>query len=229
MASALDLFEGAITASGFSSGDAVVVGCWARSPLGRVVDVMWRQPDGTRVLLAPTRQTADYVAGLYRFDRVHVTAIGGGISGDRVDVTAALPAVEDRAGRGGPSTLRLRATLAAPDWRSWLFALRPRALRRSPAWVRVEDRLARPIVGLLLGGGDGVRAAGEAPGGQQEFYGVDDWRPLLNARLEVGGVDQGAMCDLPAELGVGLSAFPTRPASVRVGTMIAQPQPGKAR
>ncbi len=205
-----DLFEGAITAAAFASGDAVVVGAWARSPLGGFVDVMWRRPDGTRVLLAPTATVADYVAGLYTFDEVQVVRIRGGVRGAVVAVQA------------GP--LQLHAELAARDWRSWLFALRPRVLRRSPRWIAVEDRLARPFVGALLGGGRGVRATGIAPGGQREHYGADDWRRVASATLTVDGEDAGPMRDMPADLGVGLSAFPTVPASVRVGTLI-QPSP----
>ena len=59
-----------------------------------------------------------------------------------------------------------------------------------------------------------------APGGQQEFYGADDWRALTWAALTVDGADAGLMAPLPADFGVGLSAFPTQPASVRVGTII---------
>lgn len=202
----MDVFEGAITAAGFDSGDAVVVGAWARSPLGMVMDVMWRRPDGERVLLAPTAAVADYVAALYAFDTVRVVPIVGRLTRDRLTVAA------------GP--LDLHADLAPPDWRSWLFALRPRRLRRSPRWIAFEDRLARPVVGRLIGGAEGVRASGVAPGGQQEYYGVDDWRAVATAKLTVEGRDAGPMADLPADFGVGLSAFPTTPASVRVGTLI---------
>ena len=202
----MDTFEGAITAAGFSSGDAVVVGAWARSPFGMFIDVMWRRPDGERVLLAPTRPVADYVAGLYAFDTVDVVPISGRLTRDRLGVSA------------GP--LDLGVDLAQTDWRSWLFALRPRRLRRSPRWIVLEDRLARPVVGRIIGGADGVRASGTAPGGQPEFYGVDDWRAVEAASLSVDGQDAGPMADLPADFGVGLSAFPTTPASVRVGTLI---------
>lgn len=202
----MDLLEGAITGAAFTSGEAVVVGTWARSPFGQFVDVMWRRPDGTRILLAPCAEVAIYVAGLYSFDEVSVVPIRGGLTGAQVSVWA------------GP--LAFHARLAAQEWRSWLFALRPRFLRRSPAWITVEDRLARPFVGRLLGGGAGVRAAGIAPGGQQEYYGADDWRRIATARLTVDNVDAGDMGDFPADFGVGLSAFPTIPSSVRVGTLI---------
>ncbi|CAN5279821.1 hypothetical protein BH23ACT9_BH23ACT9_03140 [soil metagenome] len=203
----IDLFEGAITASGFTSGHSVVVGAWARSPLGPFIDVMWRDPDGVRRLLAPSPEVARYVADLYRFDEVQVVDVRGGLRGDELALAA------------GP--LEVRAELAPRDWRSWLFALRPRALRRAPTWIGIEDRLARPVVGLVLGGGAAVRTTGVAPGGQREWYGADDWRKLADASLAVEGVDAGAMAAMPADFGVGLSAFPTVPASVRLGTLIA--------
>lgn len=202
----LHLFEGAITGCAFDSGHAVVLGTWARSPLGKVIDVMWRHPGGHRVLLAPRQDVADYISSLYAFDEVRVVPISGGIRGADVVVDA--------------EPLELRARVAPPDWRSWLFALRPRVARRSRRWIELEDRLARPFVGRLLGGGDGVRAAGVAPGGQREWYGADDWRALSAARLRIDGVDQGAMRPLPTPFGVGLSGFPTAPASVRLGTLV---------
>jgi len=155
-----DLFEGCIAGGGFASGHAVIIGAWRTSPFGTFVDVMWRRPDGERVLLAPTPSVASYVA------------------------------------------------------------LRPRFLRRRPWWIRVEDRLARPVVGLLIGGGQGVRAAGIAPGGQREYYSVDDYRRVVAGELSVDGRDAGTLGPLPADLGVGLSAFPTVPAVAYVGTII---------
>lgn len=202
-------FDGCISAAGFVSGDAVVVGAWRSSPLGGFVDVMWVRPDGERVLLAPSTAVRDYVTDLYRFDRAEVVAVRGGWDGGAVAVDA------------GPLALRLLA--GRRDWRSWLFATRPAALRRAPAWITVEDRLARPFVGRLLGGADGVRAAGVAPGGQREWYGAHDYRPLRDGALRVDGVDCGPMRDLPTDLGVGLSSFPTEPAVVFVTTIVEQP------
>lgn len=202
----LDVFTGCIAAGGFRAGDTVVVGCWRRSPLGRLVDVMWVRPDGERVLLAPSAAAAVYVSTLYAFDRTEVVDIEGGFDGSAVAVCA------------GP--LRVRLEAGPRDWRSWLFALRPRPLRRSPAWIGFEDRLARPFVGRIIGGADGVRAAGVAPGGQREWYGVDDYRPVTAGRLEVAGHDAGDLTALRPDLGIGLSTFPTVPAVVHVGTLI---------
>lgn len=201
-----DTFVGCIAGSAFASGDTVVVGAWRSSPFGLFVDVMWVQPDGTRTLLAPTDEIAAYVSNLYSFDTVERVGITGGWDGHAVAVAA------------GPLRVRL---LAAPrDLRSWLFAVRPKRLRRSPRWVAVEDVVARPFVGRVIGGADGVRAAGVAPGGQREYYGVEDYRVVTDASLQVGGTDAGAMRDLPSQLGIGLSSFPTRPAVVSVATMV---------
>jgi hypothetical protein len=209
MMAGYDVFTGCIAAGSFTSGDTVVVGAWRGSPLGQVVDVMWVRPDGQRVLLAPHEQLRSYVAGLYRFDRTEVVDVSGGWDGGAVSVQA------------GP--LRVHLVAGPRDWRSWVFAARPRRLRRAPAWIRVEDVVGRPLVGLLIGGAAGVRAAGRAPGGQRELYGVDDWRPVAHGRLEVEGVDAGGLTDLRPDLDVGLSAFPTRPAVVHVGTLIERP------
>lgn len=198
-------FTGCIAGSAFASGDTVVVGAWASSPFGRFVDVMWVRPDGSRVLLAPTAAVADYVASLYSFDEVVTTPVAGGWDGHCIAVRA--------------DGLRVRMVARRRDLRSWLFALRPRRLRESPAWIVVEDTLARPVVGSIIGGARGVRASGVAPGGQREFYGVADYRPVEHATLTLDGVAAGAMRDL-GHLGIGLSSFPARPAVVHVTTMV---------
>ena len=202
----LDRFVGCIAGAAFASGDAVVVGSWRASPFGQFVDVMWVRPDGHRLLLAPTAAVGAYVSALYAFDEVVVVAVRGGWDGYAVAVES------------GP--LRVRMLVGKRDFRSGLFALRPRALRESPAWITLEDRLARPVVGRLIGGAQGVRAAGIAPGGQREFYGIADYRGVAAATLTVGGRDAGGLRDLPADLGIGLSSFPTAPAVVHVTTLV---------
>jgi hypothetical protein len=202
----LDRFSGLIAAGGSTSGEQVVVGMWRRSPLGRVIDIMWVRPDGERILLAPSAAVAAYVSGLYTFERVEVVTIRGGFDGRRVAVTA------------GPLAVTLEPGLRDP--RSWLFALRPGFLRRAPAWIEVEDRLVAPLGGPLLGGADGVRLAGRAPGGQREWYAIADYRPLVSGRFEVVGADAGRLAPLRPGLGVGLSDFPTVPALVAVDTLI---------
>jgi hypothetical protein len=202
----LDRFVGMIAACGFASGDQVVVGVWRDSPLGSFVDVMWIDPRGRRTLLAPDADVRDYVGGVYRFDEQRVVGLRGGWDGTAVDVDA--------------DGLRLRLEPAPRDWRSWVFAARPRLLRRSPAWLTFEDRLVVPLAGPLLGGGPGVRLAGTTPGGRREWFGVDDYRPLAEGRLWVEGRDAGPVRALRPGLGVGLSDFPTAPALVQLTTII---------
>jgi len=208
-----DRFRGCIAAAGFAAGDAVVVGAWRTSPFGSFVDVMWVRPDGTRVLLAPSPPVADYVASLYSFDEVVATPVRGGWDGAAVGVEA------------GP--LRVRMLTPGRDLRSWVFALRPAWLRERPGWVAIEDRVARPLVGRIIGGAQGVRAAGVAPGGQREFYAVADYRRVTDATLTVDGADRGEVRALPPRLGIGLSSFPTVPAVVHVTTLV-ESGPGRA-
>lgn len=209
----VDRFVGCIAGAAFASGDTVVVGAWRESPFGQFVDVMWVRPDGRRVLLAPTPDTARYVSTLYSFDSVVQAPIEGGWDGHAVAVCA--------------GALRVRMVGNPRGARSWLFAIRPRPLRRSPAWISLEDRLARPWVGRIIGGADGVHAAGVAPGGQREFYGIEDYRTVADAVLSVDGVDAGEVRDLPGDLGIGLSSFPTRPAVVHVATLVERAGGGR--
>lgn len=202
----LERFTGMIAASGFADGSACVVGVWRESPLGRLVDVMWRTAAGERVLLAPHAKAADYIGSLYRFDRIDVVGVCGGWDGAAVAVEA------------GPLLLRLDP--APRDWRSVLFRARPQLLTRQPRWIELEDRVGRPFVSRLIGGAEGVRASGTAPGGQREWYGIRDYRRLRSGKLSVDGRDAGALAPLPADLGVGLSAFPTVPALVSLTTLI---------
>ena len=50
-----DRFTGRIAGVGTTSGVRVVVGRWDQSPWGGFTDVMLAQPDGLRVLLAPSQ------------------------------------------------------------------------------------------------------------------------------------------------------------------------------
>ncbi len=206
-----DHFEGAIAAGAFASGDQVVVGLWRDSPLGHFADVMWIRPDGERVLLAPAPEVAAFVGELYRFDRVEVVGVRGGWNGRYVEVAA------------GPLLVQLLP--GERDWRSWVFAARPRALRRAPGWLAVEDRLVRPLGRLLIGGAQGVRVRGTSPGGRRELYSIDDYRRVVAGSLLLDGRDAGALDDLRPDIGVGLSAFPSAPAMVNLVTLI-EPRSG---
>ncbi|MFM7718997.1 MAG: hypothetical protein ACKO8G_05850, partial [Actinomycetota bacterium] len=102
---------------------------------------------------------------------------------------------------------------------SALLRLRPRALRTSPTWIGVEDRVFRPLVAPLLGGGSGIHARGTTRAGARQWYGIHDLR-WARARARIGDRDLGEAVAPRAEAGFGASEFPGRPALVRVTSLI---------
>jgi hypothetical protein len=196
--------EGRIAGVGFASGDRFVIGLWRRGPLGPMSDVMWAQPDGKRILLAPSKEAADFIGTIYDFDEVRVVGFAVRESADGFEVNAGPVCVE--AGGGAPYRL---------------FALRPRMLRRALVWVRVEDFLLRRAIGrLLLGGAEGVRAFGETRSGIKEWYRIDSYRPIVAAHATVDRRDLGALRPLSPPLGFGFSEFPSRPAIVACSPLL---------
>lgn len=190
--------EGRIAAAGFASGDRFVIGLWDRGPLGAMIDVMWAQANGTKVLLAWSQAVADFVGGVYEFDEVRVVEAHAGSRDDRVEVDA------------GPLHAELHTGTPLK-----VFRLRPRFLRRSAAWVRVEDVVFRPLAGrFLIGGGRAVRLYGRSPSGVQEWYCIDSYRPVISARATLEGQDLGPLTPLDPPAHFGFSEFPSRPAVV---------------
>jgi hypothetical protein len=199
-------FDGHIMGASFVSGDRIVAGRWHDSPFGPFADVMWCGPSGRRVLFAPTDGVLRFVGHHYRFDEhvrtpVHV---------ERADDRSHAIVVE-----AGPVVLRL-----APEPRgvaSLLLALRPSSVRTLPAWIAIEDILARPVVGRLFGA-HGVRARGRTLAGAREWYAIHDFRDAL-AAATVDGRDLGRSAPCPPS-GFGFSEFTSRPALVRVTSII---------
>lgn len=190
--------EGRIAAAGFASGHRFVVGLWEHGPLGPMIDVMWAQPDGNKVLLASSRAVADFVGGVYEFDEIRVVEARSLTTNGRIEVTAGdLSLVLE-----GGAPLRL-------------FRLRPRFLRRSPLWVRFEDLMFRPLAGRwVIGGGSGVRLYGSSPSGVREWYCIDSYRPITSATATLDGRDLGPLTRLDPPAHFGFSEFPSRPAIV---------------
>ncbi len=71
----MDIFKGRITSSAFSSGDRIVIGDWMESPMGRFTDIMWADTAGKRILIAPTKEIADYVNSMYTFEETIIEEI----------------------------------------------------------------------------------------------------------------------------------------------------------
>ena len=186
---------GAICSAGFASGDRFVVGHWASSPLGPMVDVMWARPDGERVLLAQHQEAAAFIGAVYRFDAVEVSDITSRFDGRALSVTTRSLELSMRGGRG---------------WRLPLPRLRPPWFTR---WV--EGPLAR----LLLG----VRTFGVSPTGVKEWYRAEAYRPLVDARAVVGGRDLGRWVPFDRPVQFGFSEPPRRPSIVVVRPLLADP------
>ncbi len=68
-------FDGEICGLGTTSGHRIVIGSWPTSPFGSFADVMHEQPDGTRILRAPTPEIAEFVETTYVFDRVDIVPV----------------------------------------------------------------------------------------------------------------------------------------------------------
>ncbi len=192
--------EGIIAACGFATGDRVVVGQWARSPLGPMADVMWAAPEGTRTLFAPTETVAAFVTAIYDFDEVVVgpLATAGDGRGVRVRIGAA----------GTPASRTVEMTTGT----GWHIPprRRPAALTR---WV--EAPLARALMG--------VRPYGVSPHGVREWYQATAWRPVVGARATVGDRVLGALSPLDPPCGFGFSEPPHRPSITEVRPLLEDP------
>ena len=139
---------------GTTSGVRVVVGRWDESPWGRFADVMLAQPDGLRLLLAPSGEVAEYVAATYTFDRVVLGPVAVTDDGSGV--------VRHRTGPGAPAS-----TSAGGARSAGCSASCPRPISTSPAWAAVTDPVARVAL-------RGVRTRGSAGNGRREYYGATD-------------------------------------------------------
>ena len=185
---------GLIAGAGFASGDRVVVGCWASSPIGPFGDVMWAAPDGRRTLWAPSATVAEFVGAVYRFDHVEVGGLE--VQGTIAGLTASTPAW----------SLRVDAA--------------PRGFRipfRRPAWMTryVEAPVARAWMG--------VRPYGVSPTGVREWYRADAWRRIVAGSLVVDGVDAGALVPVDPPTGFGFSEPPRRPTITAVRPLLVDP------
>jgi hypothetical protein len=192
-------FDGWIAGIGTSTGTRVVLGHWRCSPFGPFSDVMLERADGERLLLAPTRETADFVRGTYAFDTVRVVPVGVSVAGSTWNVTAGPLHLRFTTGRRGPLGLVLRAV--------------PGALARRPAWSALTDRPARALLG-------GVRTRGGAGAGRRVWYGARDLRPIRAVSAVFEGRDLGAIAPVEPPVRFGFGSVPRAPAVTRVTTTV---------
>ncbi|GAA2408413.1 hypothetical protein GCM10010420_40930 [Streptomyces glaucosporus] len=187
-------FDGWIAGAGTSSGTRVVLGHWLRSPFGLFSDVMLEEAGGRRLLLAPTRETAGFVAGVYRFERVRVVPVSVVVGGAVWDVAAGPLVLRFTVGRRGPLGVLLRCV--------------PGVLAARPAWAALTDLPARLL--------PGVRTRGSAGAGRREWYGARDLLPVTALAGSFEGGDLGGLAPVDPPVRFGFGSAPRTPALVRV-------------
>jgi hypothetical protein len=187
--------RGVIAGCGFASGDRVVVGHWASSPIGPFSDVMWARPDGERVLHVADERSAAFITAVYAFDRVEVACLH--VRGDGRSVDA----------EGPHWSLRLHAS---GGWRI------PGGTWRPPWFTRLAEG---PVARAAMG----VRTYGTSPSGVREWYRADAWRWIDAAHATVAGEDLGGLAPVDPPCGFGFSEPPTRPAITEVRPLLQDP------
>ena len=186
----MDFFEGRISSSGFASGDRIVIGDWKESPLGSFTNVMWAKPDGTRVLLTPTQEHADYVSSLYNFEEVHIVSI------DVKHITRGIDIIAP------PLNVSLR-------WNRGVGLPIPR-----PRWFisTVEQWVAKVFFG--------TSTHGLTCNGLREWYCIYSLSKIKHASASCEGVDLGDCSNFEINACFGFSEPPKKPSSVRLRSII---------
>jgi hypothetical protein len=192
-------FLGHIAGVGSTSGVRVVVGRWAQSPLGAFADAMVAEPSGHRVLLAPSREVADFVASTYSFDEVRVE-----------------PFTADADWRVRSPSLSLDLAVGRRTALGRALRLVPRPVATSPAFCAVTDPVARVVL-------RGVRTRGSAGGGRREFYAATDHHAVRALVGSWQGADLGALAPVLPEPGFGFSSTPPRPSVTALVTTVELP------
>lgn len=192
-------FTGEIAGLGSTSGVRLVVGMWHQSPLGRFGDVMIQQPDGHRVLLAPSAQVAEFIEATYSFDEVRIGPVG--VHGDSTRRTIVAPGLDLT------FTMGHRAPVGV------LLALLPRRLATWPRWLTLINPLARVVL-------DGVQTAGSAKGGRREFYGAYDVHTITSATGLWLGQPLGSLAPVDPPVTFGFGSTPSAPAVTSLVTTI---------
>lgn len=162
---------------------------------------MVEQPDGYRVLLAPTATVARFVAGTYRFDEVRTVGLSVVVNGRRWQIAAPRAEVTFEVGTRPMLGLLLRTV--------------PRRVATSPCWITAVDVLTRRVL-------PGVRIRGSAGGGREELYAALDLHRIAGARVVWDGVDQGGLAPVTPPVRFGFGSAPPTPSLVRVITLIRQ-------
>lgn len=192
-------FRGAIAGIGTTSGVRIVVGSWAESPFGAFDDVMLAEPDGTRWLLAPSPEVADFVSDTYSFDQVAVVPVHVRRDWSFVRVLAGELDVRYLVGRRTALGLALRVVPDRVATASW--------------WTHLTD----PVASSLL---PGVHTRGSAGAGRTETYAATDHRAITRAMGSWRGSELGALAPVTPDPAFGFSSTPERPSLTTLVTTV---------
>jgi hypothetical protein len=175
------------------------VGHWHDTPLGAFSDAMVETAEGRRVLLAPHRGAADFIAATYTFDEVRLEAFEVGASARHWAVRSPSLQLDLRLGR--------RTVLGV------LLRLVPTRVATSPAWCALTDPVARVVL-------RGVRTRGSAGNGRREWYGATDTRAVVAAAGTFEQTDLGSVAPVDPPCRFGFSSTPRRPSMTTVVTTV---------
>lgn len=195
-------FDGRIAGLGTAGGTRLVVGHWTDSPLGPFADVMVERPDGHRLLLAPRREVADFIAATYTFDEVRLTPVSVTVAADRWTVEAA--------------PLELAFTVGRRTGLGRLLRAIPSPLAAAPWWAALVDPVARVAL-------RGVRTRGTAGRGRREWYGARDVRAVTACAGSWDGEDLGALRAVEPPVRFGFGSTPAAPSVTTVVTTVELP------
>jgi hypothetical protein len=194
--------RGTITAVGLPSGDRIAVGAWRRSPIGPFTDAMWVQPDDVRVLLAPDEGVANYVSGIYAFERIEIVPFSGTATASSLSMRAGPLELDLVAGGGG----------RVPWPRPWWFT----------RWV--EGPIARRLMG--------VEVHGTSPTGVEEWYQARGWRWVSGGTVRIAGGPAAPPGPPRPRLAVGFGEPPPQPSITDLEVRVRRarpPRPGGRR
>lgn len=192
-------FRGEIAGVGSRSGTRIVIGRWTQSPFGEVTDAMVETAAGHRVLLAPRRDLAEFIAATYTFDEVRIEPIEFTADADGLRFTS--------------RSLDLALTFGGSTGLGRLVGLVPRRIAEAPAWCEVTDPIARVAL-------RGVRTRGTAGNGRTEWYGATGVRAVTAIDGAFDGEPLGELAPVDPPCRFGFSSSPRRPVVTRVVTTI---------
>lgn len=183
---------------------------------------MVERPDGHRVLLAPSREVADFVAATYSFDTIRIVGVtvrdgepdvGGERAADWGDLDDPELVDDDAAAwtvTAGPLVMRLGFGTRTALGR--LIGAVPMRIATSTGWAAAVDPIARTVM-------RGVRTRGRT-GARREWYAARDVRSITGLTASWEGADLGTLGPVDPPVRFGFGSTPRRPSLVTLVTTV---------